>query len=118
MFFRKPSSRMVMVLLYGCQAVLDNPAANAASALHNKTTLLKALNFWKHINPVLSTYLNARPNDEKARSYYARIACELHHWNTANLEFSQLGDHARVTAFGGRKAYLRLKAQASQHSGQ
>ncbi|NNM85552.1 MAG: hypothetical protein HKL96_07335, partial [Phycisphaerales bacterium] len=25
MFFRKPSSRMVMVLLYGCQAVLDNP---------------------------------------------------------------------------------------------
>ena len=114
MFFRPPSSRMALAMLYGAQIVLNNPVTNKATHQLRPVTLLQGLRVWKHLQPIMTAYFTIHPQDEKARSYYARLACETHHWNTAEAQFRALGSHVRIPVFGGRKIYRRLKAEAAR----
>ena len=114
MYYRKPSNPMALILLYGAQIILDNPATNAAPHQAHRVTLLHSMNIWKHINITMTAYFKAHPQDEMVRSCYAHLACELHHWNTAESQFLLLGNHSRVMVFGGAKMYRKLKAQAAR----
>ncbi len=116
--FRLPSSPMALVMLYGAQIILDHPATNAAAVQTVPVTFLHTMHIWRYLHSIMPKYLTAHPTDERAMSLYARVACELHHWNTAETEFQHLGSRARISAFGGRKMYLKLKAQAAQYTGQ
>ena len=115
--FRSPSSPMLLVAIYGAQIILDHPLTNASPHQVIQRTFLQAFHAWRHIHASMAEYLGAHPDDERARSLYARVACELHHWKTAERQFQRLGNRARVAVFGGRKQYLKLKILAGDKAG-
>ncbi|MGC8560817.1 MAG: hypothetical protein ACP5O1_09075 [Phycisphaerae bacterium] len=114
-YYRRPSSPMNLMLLYGAQTILNYPQTNAAPHQLVHISLIHSYHIWRHLHPAMKGYFMYHPFDERARSLYARVACELHHWNTAERQFQKLGSAARVSVFGGRKKYFKLKTEASNH---
>ena len=114
MYFRSGASPMIMAELYSAQALLSQPTANAGPHPIAGQTMIHWIVFWRHVQPEVTEYLSARPNAERVRSLYTLIACETQHWRTAEQQFSELGDAARVSVFGGRAAYLKFKQKAAK----
>jgi hypothetical protein len=115
-YYRRPSSPMNLMLLYGAQAILNYPQTNAAPHQLVHRSLIHSYHIWRHLYPALKAYFMYHPFDERARSLYARVACELHHWNTAERQFQKLRNGARVSVFGSREMYLKLKVEAEDHA--
>ena len=115
-YYRRPSSPMNLMLLYGAQTILNYPETNAAPHQLVHESLIHSFHIWRHLHPAMKEYFMYHPFDERVRSLYARVACELHHWNTAERQFQKLGSAARLSVFGNRKMYFKLKIEAADHA--
>ena len=96
--------------------LLVDAHVDLAKLAADQSTYYQQETVWPDIHDVYTTYLQLRPENDKARTILAHYACLCGQWKTANDLFKQLGDKADASVFGDKFRLKESQRQAAEHA--